>query len=107
LQFSATKIKPKVSKKATGRLEIRSMLLPEGVIKQIYTSSAKYLHIWREQKTEEYLGNYFPLIVSAILRKRREQTLKKEATTTKHRRQRADRQEKFMKKKVNGTETRQ
>lgn len=68
------------------------------VIKQIDTRSAKYLDIWREQKTEEYLGNYFPLIVSAILRKRREHALKKEEMTTKNRRQGADRQQKFMKK---------
>lgn len=43
------------------------MLLMKRVIKRIDTSTAKYLHVWREQKTEEYLGNYFPLTVSAIL----------------------------------------
>lgn len=53
-----------------------SVIYYQRVIKRTDISSAKYLNIWREQKTEEYLGNYFPLIVSAILRKWRKHTLK-------------------------------
>lgn len=82
------------------------MLLSKRVIKWIDTSSAKYLNIWREQKTEEYLGNYFPLIVSAILRKWREHMLKKKRQQQQSREDREQTDsDNSWRVEVNGTET--